>query len=119
MDKIRSLLPWPRKAFYTHVVVVFNNPNGNSNGAIYFDDLSYRNNVHNENSNFYNSGNYSLTVNGSRIVQGGSFTDSNVETFNTENLFSDILNYQNPYLHTNFKITSGGETVFLSDVSGN
>ena len=36
-----------------------------------------------------------------------------------ENLFSDMLNYQNPYLHTNFKITSGGETIFLSDVSGN
>ena len=109
----------PENAGWSRLVIVFNNPNGNSSGAAYFDDVSYRNNVHNENSSFYNAGNYSLTVNGSRIVQGGSFTDSNVETFNTENLFSDILNYQNPYLHTNFKITSGGETIFLSDVSGN
>ena len=109
----------PENAGWSRLVIVFNNPNGNSSGAAYFDDVSYRNNVHNENSSFYNPGNYSLTVNGSRIVQGGSFTDSNVETFNTENLFSDILNYQNPSLPTNFKITSGGETIFLSDGSGN
>ena len=66
----------PEEALNSHVVVVFNNPSGNSSGAIHFDDLSYRSNVHNENSNFYTSGSYSLTVNDSRIVQGGSFTDS-------------------------------------------
>ena len=107
----------PEDAGWSKLVVVFNNPSGNSNGAIHFDNISYRNNVHNENSNFYTSGSYSLTVGGSRIVQGGSFTDANIDTFDTENLFSDLLNYQDPYLHTNFKITASGETVFL--INGN
>lgn len=105
----------PADAGWTHLVVVFSNQGGDSNGAIHFDNISYRNNVHNENSNFYTSGSYSLTVGGSRIVQGGSFTDANIDTFNTENLFSDLLNYQDPYLHTNFKITASGETVFLTN----
>jgi hypothetical protein len=109
----------PAEAGWTHLVVVFNNQNGNSNGAIHFDDISYRNNVHNENSSFYTSGSYSLTVNGSRIVQGGSFTDVNTDTFDTENLFSDLLDYQDPYLHTNFKITASGETVFLTNGNEN
>ena len=39
----------PEEALNSHVVVVFNNPSGNSSGAIHFDDLSYRSNVHNEN----------------------------------------------------------------------
>ena len=109
----------PAEAGWSKLVVVFNNPNGNSSGAIHFDNISYRNNVHNENSNFYSSGSYSLTVDGSRIVQGGSFTDAGIDTFNTENLFSELLNYQNPYLHTNFKISSSGETVFLADTNEN
>ena len=61
----------PENAGWSRLAIVFNTPNGNSSGAAYFDDVSYRNNVHNENSSFYNAGNYSLTVNGSRIVQVG------------------------------------------------
>ena len=52
-------------------------------------------------------------------MQGGSFTDANIDTFDTENLFSDLLNYQDPYLHTNFKITASGETVFLTNGNEN
>ena len=109
----------PNDAANTHVVVVFNNPTGNPSGSVLFDEISYRSNVHSASSDFYVSGDYSITVDGSLIVQGGAFTESSTHSFNTENLLSDLLNYQNPYLHTNFRITSEGETVFLSDQENN
>ena len=109
----------PEAAGWSKLVVGFNNPNGISDGAVHFDNISYRNNVHSENPIIYSSGNYSVYVGESQIIQGGTFADIKSDTFNTENLFSDLLNYQNPYLHTNFKITSSGETVFLADEESN
>ena len=54
-------------------------------------------------------------VDGSTIIQGGEFEEYQSESFNTVNLLSDLLNYQNPYLHTNFRIGSDGETIYLSN----
>ena len=105
----------PEEAGWSALGVRFTNPNGDSDGAVHFDNISYRNNVHSENTNFYSSGNYSVYINESQVIQGGTFTDMKSDTFDTENLFSDLLNYQNPYLHTNFKITSSGETIFITD----
>ncbi len=108
----------PDDAINTHVVVVFSNPTGNQNGSVFFDNMTYRRNVHNENISLYNGGEFTVTVDGSTIIQGGEFEEYQSESFNTVNLLSDLLNYQNPYLHTNFRIRSDGETVYLSDHDG-
>ena len=105
----------PSDAANTHVVVVFNNPTGNQNGSVFFDNLTYRSNVHNDNASLYDGGEFSVLVDNSTIIQGGQFEEYHSESFNTVSLFSDLLNYQDPYLHTNFRIRSNGETIYLSD----
>ena len=105
----------PDDAINTHVVVVFSNPTGNQNGSVFFDNMAYRRNVHNENASLYNGGEFTVMVDGSTIIQGGEFEEYQSESFNTVNLLSDLLNYQNPYLHTNFRIGSDGETIYLSN----
>ena len=54
-------------------------------------------------------------VDGSTIIQGGEFEEYQSESFNTVNLLSDLLNYQNHISHTNFRIGSDGETIYLSN----
>ena len=105
----------PDEALNTHIVVVFNNPNGANNGSVFFDDVAYNTNIHSANPTFYTPGNYSIFVDGSQIINGGSFTSAHSDTINTLNLFTDLLDYQDPYLHTNFKISSSGETIYLSN----
>ena len=104
----------PDDATNTHVVVVFSNPTGNQNGSVFFDNLTYRRNVHDENASLYNGGEFTVMVDNSTIIQGGEFEEYQSESFNSTDLFSDLLNYQNPYLHTNFRIRSDGEVVYLS-----
>ena len=113
--KLSAAAVAPEDANNTHVVVVFTNPTGNQNGSVFFDNMTYRRNVHNENESLYNGGEFTVMVDSSTIIQGGEFEEYHSESFNTINLLSDLLDYQNPYLHTNFRIRSDGETVYLSD----
>ena len=113
--KLSAAAVAPEDANNTHVVVVFTNPTGNQNGSVFFDNITYRRNVHNENESLYNGGEFTVMVDSSTIIQGGEFEEYHSESFNTINLLSDLLDYQNPYLHTNFRIRSDGETVYLSD----
>ena len=105
----------PEGALNTHVVVVYNNPSGANNGSVFFDNVIYNTNVHSSDPTFYSPGNYSIFIDGSQIINGGSFTDIHSDTMNTLNFFTDLLDFQDPYLHTNFKISSNGETIYLSD----
>ena len=73
----------PDDAINTHVVVVFSNPTGNQNGSVFFDNMTYRRNVHNENISLYNGGEFTVTVDGSTIIQGGEFEEYQSESFNT------------------------------------
>ena len=116
--KLSAAAVAPEDANNTHVVVVFSNPTGNQNGSVFFDNMTYRRNVHNENESLYNGGEFTVMVDNSTIIQGGEFEEYHSESFNTINLLSDLLDYQNPYLHTNFRIRSDGETVYLSNQVG-
>ena len=58
--------------------------------------MAYRRNVHNEDASLYNGGEFTVMVDGSTIIQGGEFEEYQSESFNTVNLLSDLLNYQNP-----------------------
>ncbi len=116
--KLSAAAVAPDDANNTHVVVVFSNPTGNQNGSVFFDNMTYRRNVHDENASLYNGGEFTVIVDSSTIIQGGEFEEYQSESFNTVNLLSDLLNYQNPYLHTNFRIKSDGETVYLSNQVG-
>jgi len=98
-----------------HAVLVFNNPFGSDNGSAFFDDVVLRQNIHETNTDNYVPGGLIIRLNQNQIFDGGDFTSSKNIQFNSEFIFSNLLDYKENNLHTNFKIKSEGETVYLSN----
>ncbi len=98
-----------------HAVLVFSNPSGLDNGSVFFDNVVLRQNIHDENTDEYNPGRLTIRLNQNQIFDGGDFADSKNIQFNSELIFSGLLDYKENNLHTNFKIKSEGETVYLSN----
>jgi len=107
----------PEEATSVNIIVTFSNPNGQENGSVFFDDVSFKYKAHQSLSDEYTPGEYSVFVDGSKVINNELFTYNYIDTINTQSLFSDILDFQKPHLHTNFKISSGGETIYLSNQS--
>jgi len=98
-----------------HAVLVFSNPFGAISGSAFFDDVVLRQNIHETNTDNYVPGGLKIRLDQNQIFDGGDFTDSKIVQFNSELIYSNLLNYKENNLHTNFKIKSDGETLYLSD----
>ena len=98
-----------------HAVLVFSNPSGSNSGSAFFDDVVLRQNIHDTNADDYVSGGLTMWLNQNQIFDGGDFLDNKNIQFNSELIFSNLLDYKENNLHTNFKLKSDGETVYLSD----
>ena len=115
--KLSTSATAPEAATSVNIILTFANPNGLENGSVYFDDVSFNYNVHQGQTNQYTPGSYAVFVDGSQIINNQLFSYTQSDTISTLNLFSDILDYQAPFLHTNFKISSDGETIYISNQS--